>query len=391
MKSILLLPLVMTSSIQALTIQIDYTYDTSNFFNTQTKRDAIEAVAKFYGNLIQDNLLRIDAAEYPGCLWTAEPMHPATGATISIPNLVVPANTIIVYVGARDLGGSAAGLAGPGGWGASSINAGWLPLLRGRGSAGAAIEPAALKTDFAPWGGSIAFDIDTTWNFSQSQNASGTEFISIALHEMCHVLGIGTADSWYNKISSSVFTGNASTRSYGVNPPLSGSGHFGGAVTTSKSFGSFNVPHGTIRQVLMLPALTDNGTNFTVASDLDLAALVDIGWKISPPLILSTTGVRPTGASFTWNSSSFFNYKVQRGSNLISFPDGNASAPGNGSIQAWADPSPPAVNAFYRLARTEVVPVPLSSPAPLMAPAAGFPNTDSVAPRVAAGCGHSVR
>ena len=101
MKSILLLPLVMTSSIQALTIQIDYTYDTSNFFNTQTKRDAIEAVAKFYGNLIQDNLLRIDAAEYPGCSWTAEPMHPATGATISIPNLVVPANTIIVHLSER--------------------------------------------------------------------------------------------------------------------------------------------------------------------------------------------------------------------------------------------------------------------------------------------------
>lgn len=133
MKSILIPILAITSYVHALTIQIDYTYDTSNFFNTQTKRDAIEAVAKFYGNLIQDSLLRIDAAEYPGCSWTANPLHPATGATINIANLVVPANTIIVYVGARDLGGSTAGLAGPGGWSGSSTNAGWFPLLRGTG------------------------------------------------------------------------------------------------------------------------------------------------------------------------------------------------------------------------------------------------------------------
>lgn len=71
MKSILILPLVISSYVHALTIQIDYTYDTSNFFNTAAKRDAMKSVAKFYGDLIQDNLLRIDAADYPGCSWTA--------------------------------------------------------------------------------------------------------------------------------------------------------------------------------------------------------------------------------------------------------------------------------------------------------------------------------
>ncbi len=388
MKFISLLTISIHCHVHALTIQIDYTYDTSDFFNTQAKRDAIEAVAKFYGNLIQDNLLRIDAAEYPGCSWTAIPRHPATGSTINIPNLVVPANTIIVYVGARDLGVSTVGVAGPGGWSGSSANAGWFPLLRGRGSAGAAIETAALRTDFAPWGGSIAFDIDSTWNFSQSQNSSGTDFISIALHEMGHVLGIGTSDSWLNKIYSTLFTGGASTRSYGSNPPLSGTGHFGGAGTTSRSFGSFNVTHGTTRQVLMLPTLMDDNSNLVVASDLDLAAFVDIGWQISPQLMLKPAGFGPAGASFSWNSSSFFDYKVQRGSNLILFPDGNATAAGNGGIQVWTDPAPPSARAFYRLSRTEVFPVPQNSPAALMAPTRGFPTTASEEPRVVAGCGH---
>lgn len=301
----------------------------------------------------------------------------------------MPADTIIVYVGARDLGSSTRGLAGPGGWGGSSSNAEWFPLLRGRGSAEAANANASLKTDFALWGGSIAFDIDSTWNFSQTQNTSGTDFISIALHEMGHVLGIGTADSWDNKISSTLFTGNASTRSYGANPPMSGSGHFGGTGTTSKTFGSFNVTHGTTRQVLMLPTLTDDNTNLVVASDLDLAALLDIGWQISPQLILNDTGLHPTGTSFTWNTSSFFNYKVERGTNLISFPDGNLTDTGDGNIQSWTDSFPPTVKAFYRLSRTEVFPGPQNSPTSSMVAARGFSTTDSQEPRVVEGCGHS--
>lgn len=66
MKRFLLLNLAITTPLPALTIQIDYTYDTANFFNTQAKRNAMEAVAKFYGDMITDNLLRIDAAEVHG-------------------------------------------------------------------------------------------------------------------------------------------------------------------------------------------------------------------------------------------------------------------------------------------------------------------------------------
>jgi hypothetical protein len=386
MKFIPILAIAIHCHVHALTIQINYTYDTSNFFDTQAKRDAIEAVAKFYGNLIQDNLLRINAADFPGNSWTAQPVHPATGATVDIPNLVVPENTIIVYVGARQLGDTTRGTAGPGGWIGSGFT-NWFDRIRGRGSAGAANGTPSLRTDYAPWGGAMAFDIDSTWNFSQTQNLGGTDFIPIALHEMGHALGIGTADSWKNKISSTVFTGGASTRSYGSNPPLSGTGHFGGTGTTSRSFGSFSVTHGTTRQVLMLPTLIDDNTNLVVASDLDLAALVDIGWQISPQVVLNFTALTPTAASFTWNSSSFFDYKVQRGSNLLSFPNGNATAAGNGNIQSWTDPSPPASRAFYRLSRTVVFPAPQSSPAPLMTPARGFSTIDSEEPRMVNGCG----
>lgn len=387
MRRFLFLSLAITTPLPGLTIKIDYTYDTTNFFNTQAKRDAMEAVAKFYGDMIQDNLLRIDAAEYPGNSWTANFKHPVTGGTIEIPNLVVPVDTIIVFVGARNLPNEVAGEGGPGGYGASGFSS-WFSLLSGRGSAGAANENLELRTDFSLWGGSITFDVDSTWNFSQTQNLTGSDFVSIALHEMGHVLGIGTADSWFNKISSAVFTGSASTRSYGANPPLNGGGHFGGSGTTSRSFGSFNVPHGATRQPIMLASITDNNSTSIVASDLDLAALVDIGWQISPPLMLGGAAPKPTAASFTWNSSSFFDYKLQRGTTLVSSPNGNTSAAGNGNVQSWTDPSPPAGKAFYRLARTEVFP-PQAIPAPSMEAAREFLTTDSQEPRVVEGCRHS--
>ena len=386
MRSPLLAFIALVQQASAITIKIDYTYDTSDFFNTPTKKTAIEAVAKFYGDLIKDNLLRIDATQFPGSSWTAETFHPTTGGALSIPGLIVPADTIIVYVGARNLSGSTLGVGGPGGWGASGFRP-WFDRIQGRGSAGAAAANPAERTDYSPWGGAITFDADSTWNFSLSQNQAGFEFVSIALHEMGHVLGIGAADSWDNKISGSVFTGAACTRSNGSPPPLqTGGGHFGGSSLVSDVFGSFGRTHGTSRPVLMLASSTDSGSNFDVASDLDLAALIDCGWQITPPLALTATTLQPFAAAFTWKSSSFFDYKIERGTNLQSFPGGSSSIAGNGTIQAWSDSAAPASNTFYRLRATKAA----GAAAPAARAAAVIANqnfmTLSVPPRLVTGC-----
>lgn len=379
---------ILLQPLGALTIRIDYTYDTTNFFNTAAKRNAIEAVAGFYGNLIQDQLLRIDNTEFGSVSWTAFLTHPATGNSEGIVNLVVPEETIIVYVGARELGGSVAGSAGPGGWSASGSTA-WLTRIRGRGSAAAANTNAALNTDFSPWGGSIAFDITTTWNFSQNQNLGGTDFVKIALHEMGHVLGIGTADSWDNQISGGTFTGAAVLRSYGSAPPIqSGGGHFNGSLL-SKSFGAFGMAHGSSRPVLMLPSSTDDGINLDVASDLDLAALVDCGWEISPPAALVANTLGPGGASFSWRTSSFFDYRIQESTTLQSFAAGSPLVAGNGTVRSWTDPSPPAGEGFYRLAATPVFSPPTSAASIARVAAEGIISADSEPIRTIEDCGHA--
>lgn len=364
-------------------IRIDYTYDTSNFFNTQEKRDAMEAVAKFYGDMINDSLLRIDPADFSQASWSARFTNPSTGSTQPIPGLIVPENVIIVYVGARNLGGSVVGQGGPGGYSASGFTP-WFERIDGRGSPGAATEEAADRTDFATWGGSITFDSPRTWNFSQSSNASGTEFVPVALHEMGHVLGIGTATTWDNQLSGGTFTGPAAVQSFGSAPTADG-GHFTGSLS-SELFGSFSVTHGSTRPVMMLPGSLDTGSNFDVATDLDLAALVDIGWQLNPGTTLSTTALSPSGASFNWNSVSFKNYEVERSTDLQSFPGGSPASDGNGGIQSWSDPSPPAGKAFYRLSVTDVA-FPSSPLAALASPRALSAEPDvfrtvQVAPRV---------
>ncbi len=377
--------IALTQQLTAITVQIDYSYDTNNFFNTQEKKDAIESVAEFFGDLIKDNLLRIDAAEFPQASWTAMPSHPSTGASLSIANLVVPEDTIIVYVGSRILPGSTLGTGGPGGWSGSGFTP-WFDRIQGRGSAGAAVASAS-RTDHSPWGGSISFDADSTWNFSQSQNLPGFEFISVALHEMGHVLGIGTAPSWNNKVSGAVFTGAASTRSNGTAPPVQpGGGHFGGTGLVSEVFGSFGRTHGVLRPVLMLPSSTDDGTNLDVASDLDLAGLIDCGWEISPPLELSATALQPSAAAFTWKSSSFLDYKVDRSTDLQFFPDGSSVVAGNGTIQTWTDPAPPASNGFYRLRATQAAGPAASAALAAAASAISSFSTISEPARIAIGC-----
>lgn len=395
--------LFVAASSFAIEIRIDYTYDTGNFFDTQEKRDVIEAVANFYGDMIQDQLLAIDPAEFDQASWNARFTHPTTGAVESISNPVIPENVIIVYVGARELGGSVTGRGGPGGFNASGFSD-WFARIRGRGNDDADSSVDSENTDFALWGGSIAFDTPRTWNFSTEMNTTGTEFVRTAMHEMAHVLGIGTADSWDNLVDAinAKFLGpNAIRSNGGVQPdtqqaffppeteggdpiPAPGS-HF--SDENSTSFGIFAAVHGTSRPALMNPSSTDTGTNFDVTSDLDLAALVDIGWELNPPSRFEIADVTASTVTVSWNSVSFKNYTLERATELASFSVvGSVGGDGDGTTQSLNESLDPAGKAFYRL---DVADIPEAAPQALNSafafsfsePIEETPTTDSEAPR----------
>lgn len=343
------LAFALTGSVSAIKIQIDYSYDDLDFFDTPGKRRAMEAAASFFEKALHDPLLAIDAEDFEGSVsWKALFFHPATGARTEIENLVVPEGALIIFVGGRPLSTGTNGRGGPGGWSGSG-NQAWFDRVRGRGSAGAVAEP---RTDVSPWGGQISFNSDLTWNFSLTENLGGREFISTALHEIAHVLGFGTSDVWDERIASGAFSGPAAVQSHGSTPPAGG-GHLqdptSGPDLTSTFFGSFGAGHGTQGPALMLPSRTDTGANFDVTTDLDLACLADLGWEVRPPAPLTPLALSPDQTSFEWPSVSFFDYRVERGDDLVSFPGASGSFAGNGRVQSWADPAPPANRAFYRL------------------------------------------
>jgi len=148
--------------------------------------------------------------------------------------------------------------------------------VKARGQAGALQSP---PTDFGPWGGAIAFNSSTSWYFDPNpatdESFSGFDFYSVALHELGHVLGIGTALSWETPITGNQFTGTAVVATHGGSVTVtSDHGHWASGVT-----GLW--PDGTSHDAAMTPSIASaTRKRFT---DLDMAGLSDVGWQVVVP------------------------------------------------------------------------------------------------------------
>jgi hypothetical protein len=253
-----------------MSVAINYAYDTNNFFNTQAKRDLLQLAADVLAARLDDTLTTIQPSGTN--TWSARFSHPATGATQAVNNLVVPANTIIIYAGGRDLPTGQLGIGGPGGFSAGGTSA-WLNTVRGRGQAGALATP---QTDVGPWGGSITFDtVGTNWNFGRGAvgiASTQADFFSVALHELGHVLGINSGTAFTRYVSATnLFTGPAAVaRNRGVGVPVAPD-HAHWADGTRYGAGE-----ASLDPTLLL------GTR-KLTTELDFAGLKDVGWQVTPP------------------------------------------------------------------------------------------------------------
>jgi hypothetical protein len=246
----------------SITVQFDFSYDSTGFFNDPVRRASLDQAASAIGNHFSDSLSAIIPNASVGDIWAANFVDPPIGAH-SIPNLVVPANTLIVYAYGEPLTGSEAGLGGPGGYSASGDQA-WLNTVATRGHAG-----------FSPWGGFLAFDTSTNWYFGS--DAAGIapnqiDFFTVAAHEMGHLFGFGTADSYKSLISNGQFTGAHAVAEYGGNVPLDPSSSF--------THWAQNVTDRGLPPA-MVPVLPE-GTRRPFTA-LDFAALNDLGWTTATP------------------------------------------------------------------------------------------------------------
>lgn len=249
-----------------IAIQFDYSHDANHFFDDPARRDLLELAGQTIGSQLHDSLLAIAPAA--GNTWSLTFTDPTSTSLARISNRTISADTVVVFVGARNIDSLAFG--GPGGYSSSGSYA-WLDLVAGRGQAGAL---TTTETDFGPWGGAITFDSGTNWYFGATTDGlvSGkNDFLSVAMHELGHVLGLGTADSWDRYVSGSSFFGPNTSAEYDAGPgpvPLYGdTSHFADGLKEGS------------QEVAMDPTLTV-GTR-KLFSPLDFAALKDIGWEVS--------------------------------------------------------------------------------------------------------------
>jgi len=258
---------IFASGTGQLTARVDYSLDDNNFFDTQQKRALFESAIDSVVSRLGDDLAAITPTP-PANNWGASFRHPAYGYLTTENNLSIAANEIVIYAGGRNLGGTL-GVGGPGGFSASGSGP-FLETVRARGEGDVSGQSA---DEFGPWGGAITFNTTTDWHFGETPVGLGltqSDFYSVAVHELGHLLGIGTADSWDRLVSGDQFTGPASVAEYdgSGNVPLAGDDSHWEEGTTEGG-----------QEAAMDPTVTE-GTRkpFT---ELDFAALDDIGWQLT--------------------------------------------------------------------------------------------------------------
>jgi Matrixin len=254
----------------AIDIQFDYTYDTNSFFVGHPDRQSVlNAAALTYESRLADTLLSITPTQTN--TWSAIFNNPSDGTQLNISNLAIGQNVILVFVGAQQLG-STLGMGGPGGFSANGTQT-FINAVKARGQSGALSQ---TPTDFGPWGGAMTFDIDANWYFGSGNLPGNNDFYSVAVHELGHLFGIGTAAAWTNQISGTQFNGPKATQANGgTPPPLSADLAHWANGTMSTIFNT-----STAQETAMDPSLTvGTRKEFTT---LDYAALGDIGWQVVP-------------------------------------------------------------------------------------------------------------
>jgi hypothetical protein len=253
----------------AVTVQLDYTYDSAGFFADPARRSLLQAVADSITGNFNDSLAAI--VPNAGNTWTAGFVNPITNEPVTLTNPVIPANTLIVFVAGGPLGSNELGIAAGGSYSARGSSA-WLNLVANRGQ--------AEGSDTGPWGGFIGFDTGTQWYFGTGTPAGNQfDFAGVAAHELLHILGFGLGAPSYDRwTTTGNFTGPNSQAVFGSPVPLDPS---------DRDHWNANVRIGGVMP-LMVPSIPAGMAR--EVTNLDYAALADIGWQVgtvppAPPVV----------------------------------------------------------------------------------------------------------
>jgi hypothetical protein len=285
---------VAPAPLRAVTITLDYSYDTGFFGPGTAARTSLEAAAGLYSNILSDTLAAIQPPPptFTGTggtvrwNWTLTTNHPSGAGMLSFANGAVAQDQVIIFPGAKTYAGNTLAIGSPAGaqisrtgpalsafksYEVTQINAMQSQLA-------ATVFDRGEESGFATWGGTISFDADSNWHVNHLTPTPPGKFdlYTVAIHELAHAFGIGSTSDWTGLVSGSNFVGAAAMSAYGGPVPLTDDRAHWRPGTGSTVFG------GAATQVaLMTPDLTAGVRRQLTA--LDAAALADIGWNVSLP------------------------------------------------------------------------------------------------------------
>lgn len=250
----------------SVNIQFDYRYD-NGFFNTPEKKAVLQQAADSVTRRLNDQLAEIRPTGSNS--WHAVFSNPSTTALVKLRNMVVPKDTLIIFVGSRTMPNNQRDVlayADTSWRGPNSYCSGtrqWTNLVQTR-----------LQTGTSTWGGAITFNSAKGWHFGpQGSRVPQDRFdlFSIAVHEVAHVLGFDSENPLFRNLSSTGrFVGSHAQAAHGKPVPMSNANdhdHWDYRVQSSRQAAAM-IPYG---------AAPGFSRSFT---ELDFAALADIGWQV---------------------------------------------------------------------------------------------------------------
>lgn len=261
-------------------IKFDYRFDTEGFFNNSQRKAALEKAGAIWSSLLKDDFAAIPA----GVEFTVT--NPTTrNGTLEKIVLKQEIDDLLIFVGTNNFGNQSNQLTTQGTLGEAKIDGFDLKgdifqrriskNFRGQGAV----------TNFEPWAGTMTFNNKIDWDFNlNNPNPQKIDFISVALHEIGHILGFGTSDIFKQIGTNGKFHGvNALAVNQGkpilLEPNLA------------------HVKEGFNQNTVLLDPLNNPGRN--LPTRIDLALLADIGYQIDGFIPQGTTPFLATNGSET--------------------------------------------------------------------------------------------